>query len=631
MKKTKLWTGVLPLLCLTLCSCSTADSVAKTDVPDYKYWDLGIGSYGSKYGGWHDTTLLDIARYDWVYICYGNEPATKANTERLNEYLKINPKQKYVLRLWPSFQYQAPGQTKKHKCTFLDYLYQPDVKKRFLKSIDQQIDSVMDHISDKNALYGITLMEEMPCHFSDNAHYKVAPAPIPWDIAYYKKNYEQETGKKLTKWDESAKKWWGKKLVQAFNEIHAHIRKRVPGKRIFVYFMAHVRTMDFLEKGENVMTWGVMPFYMKDLIGPDKADGLFAFPGNKRYMLKWAELAKQLKIPYFSQFSVRGDMRMLPWDDYNALAKAKHKENLGYFYYASNYDWRGKWNDPPYGLNDPWRATIQIRQHLAHENVNMDIVRKNLKPEILLDYDFENTPMNSWAVIHMVIRNPADDTWFVNPGEGTMKNICLKPTVPPEFELPELNNPDEFCIKQLDGGKSVECILWARRSAPDNKQKKMEPLKINVTADGFEPFTIVSTERKKQITNKPFYTLRNSGDTMQYINFKLPYDAITDSEITLQCSNKACSMPSIAISAGGRLTWNGMLERGDSLKFGPGRKATLFRKGDKVGEDVTKDVYGTPLKLTKGINLITYYDQDAMTGPVKAKLFVKPVMKQNKK
>lgn len=618
----KLW---LWGLSFSLCSAVTLTAGTKTP-PDYNYWDLGAGSYGSAYGNWHDTTFLDLARYDWLYICFGNEAATKKNTERLNEYLKVNPKQKYVIRLWPVYQYKAPGQEVRHLTSFMDYLYDPNVKKRILQTVDQQLDSVMNHISNKDAVYGITLMEEMPIHFSDRGHFNVNPDKIPRDMEYYKKYYEQETGKKLLKWDEHAKTWWAKKYVSVMNEIHGHIKKRVPGKRIFMYFMSHVRTLDFLEKGENVMAWGVLPVYMKELIGPDKADGFFAFPANQQYLQKWTALAKKLNAPYFIQLSVRGDMRLPSWDEYMQIAKHKVKENLGYFFYASHYDWRGQWNDCPYGQEDPWRASIQIRQHLAHENVGMDIVRKNLKPEVLVEYNFDKTPVNGWATIHCVVRNPADDTWFVNPGDGTLKNIRLTLTAPPDFELPSLNNPSNVCIKQLKGGKNVQITWWARRIAPASKVKKT-PMTLTVTADGFEPVTMLYPESRKQIVQNNKYSLRNSGDFVEYINFGIPYEK-SDVIVTLT-SRGTCSLPSIESSTGGRLTWIGMLSPKDKLVFGPGRKAVLFRHGEKgSGKDVSKDVYGVPLTLVKGINKFIYYDQDARSGPAKVNLTIKPVVKK---
>lgn len=150
---------------------------------------------------------------------------------------------------------------------------------------------------------------------------------------------------------------------------------------------------------------------------------------------------------------------------------------------------------------------------------------------------------------------------------------------------------------------------------------------ISVTADGFEPETLLYPETQKQIRQNNKYSLRNSGDFVEYINFGIPYEK-SDVIVTLT-SRGTCSLPSIQTSTGGRLTWVGMLSRRDKLVFCPGKKAVLFRHGVKgPGKDVSKDVYGVPLTVKKGVNKITYFDQDAKSGPAKVNLTIKPVVKK---
>ena len=52
------------------------------------------------FGGWH-VDELDVARFDWLYLCFGNIPADHGTTELLNRLLAINPDLKIVIRLWP--------------------------------------------------------------------------------------------------------------------------------------------------------------------------------------------------------------------------------------------------------------------------------------------------------------------------------------------------------------------------------------------------------------------------------------------------------------------------------------------------------------------------------------------------
>lgn len=45
------------------------------------YWDLGVGCY---YGGAAGVADLDVARYDWLYLCFGNIGATEETVATLN-------------------------------------------------------------------------------------------------------------------------------------------------------------------------------------------------------------------------------------------------------------------------------------------------------------------------------------------------------------------------------------------------------------------------------------------------------------------------------------------------------------------------------------------------------------------
>ena len=67
MKKTyfALMAGMLVARTLAVLAAETAPQ-------PYKHFDLGVGSYGANYA-WGCGSLIDLARYDWAYICFGNE------------------------------------------------------------------------------------------------------------------------------------------------------------------------------------------------------------------------------------------------------------------------------------------------------------------------------------------------------------------------------------------------------------------------------------------------------------------------------------------------------------------------------------------------------------------------------
>ena len=65
---------------------------------DDHYWDWGVGCY---YGGLGDREEIDIAMYDWLYLCFGNIGAKTETVEQINRYLQMNPDLKIVIRVWP--------------------------------------------------------------------------------------------------------------------------------------------------------------------------------------------------------------------------------------------------------------------------------------------------------------------------------------------------------------------------------------------------------------------------------------------------------------------------------------------------------------------------------------------------
>ena len=74
-----------------------------------------------------------------------------------------------------------------------------------------------------------------------------------------------------------------------------------------------------------------------------------------------------------------------------------------------------------------------------------------------------------------------------------------------------------------------------------------------------------------------------------------------------------------------------MLSPQDKIRFAPGKKAYLQRKGSKNWEDVSNDVYGSTPGIIKGRNIFTYTDDDPVTNTrQKAKITIKVLNKIKK-
>ena len=107
-----------------------AAAIVRAQEVESHYWDLGVGAYGSLSGSedtWSNTTDLDKARMDWLTINFGSYTV---NPDVYNRQLRLNPRLKYLVRLWPINN--LGWKENRYKATFLDYLYKPGVKEKLL-------------------------------------------------------------------------------------------------------------------------------------------------------------------------------------------------------------------------------------------------------------------------------------------------------------------------------------------------------------------------------------------------------------------------------------------------------------------------------------------------------------------
>jgi len=108
-----------------------ASGAAAQETGAGRYWDLGVGCY---FGGLNGLSELDVARFDWLYLCFGNISADIETVDLLNRLLAINPDLKIVIRLWPIMGI-GDHDLNRSQATFLHYLYRPEVKEKLLQAI----------------------------------------------------------------------------------------------------------------------------------------------------------------------------------------------------------------------------------------------------------------------------------------------------------------------------------------------------------------------------------------------------------------------------------------------------------------------------------------------------------------
>ena len=125
------------------------------------YWEWGWGSYGMRAG---ELSVIDVARFDWTAISFGNDPADQTTVDRCNEILRLNPKHKFVIRVWP-ISYLGDCPENSHQATLFHYLYAPGVKEKLLAETRRQIELIVKGVSKPENVVGSHFLEELPGTF----------------------------------------------------------------------------------------------------------------------------------------------------------------------------------------------------------------------------------------------------------------------------------------------------------------------------------------------------------------------------------------------------------------------------------------------------------------------------------
>jgi hypothetical protein len=311
-------------------------AVAAEDAPVRdRYWELGVGCY---FGGLGALTELDVARFDWVLVTFGNISSTRDTTELLNRLLKINPGLKFMVRLWPApYVDHPPGDN--HSATFLDYLYVPGVKERYLEEVSRQIHVVLDHIDKPENVIGFTLEEEQPYYLGGIAFMgkrngdpisEVSPA-----MARFRSEIESERGLELV-WNDETRLWWGKRWVEVLGEIHQSMKRESRDRLVFYWLQTNHTTRDMYAEGSSLDQFGLVPHFWAEVIKPGFCDGFFAYPNNEQiWEQQYVRFAREHHWLMFSQVSHPGTMHLSPWQTCVDLAKTRLPQNLGYFFFCS--------------------------------------------------------------------------------------------------------------------------------------------------------------------------------------------------------------------------------------------------------------------------------------------------------
>ncbi|MFW6164379.1 MAG: hypothetical protein ACODAJ_16540, partial [Planctomycetota bacterium] len=457
------------------------------EVKDH-YWDLGVGCY---FGGLGALTELDVARFDWLFLCFGNIGATRETTELLNRLLAINPKLKIVVRVWPIMGLGDCPENR-FQATFLHYLYKPGVKEKLLANTRDQLRVVLDHIDRPENVVGSVFLEELPLHFSADP-FRANRAP-GWAMERFRDAIEAERGKPLA-WDDETRRWWAAKWVQVLDEIHAAMKNASGGRLVFYYRQTNHATLDTVPADAALSRRLLVPIRWSDVIKPGRCDGLFAYPNNRRiWEQKYVRFAQANDWLLFSQVSHPSGMRLCSWEECLMLAKQRFPQNLGYFFYCSGACAAGRaWNaDRGIPPGPRWNTRgvsipLHVRRHLALADVGMDVVRR--QPPLRLRVDLPLAGAKPGGFIHprVVVENVREPTFFLDPQEALARDARITLRPPKGFEVsPRHSPPATLRLGDLQPGERRVADWWLA-VADDCDGKLTQPFLLTARAAGATP------------------------------------------------------------------------------------------------------------------------------------------------
>lgn len=562
-------------VCLWILAVQAAgESASITSPKGDHYWQLGVGAYfGGCYGRF---TELDAARCDWVYLCYGNIGATEETTELLNRMLALNPRLRIVIRVWPIMGL-TPHKENRHQATMYDYFYLPGVKEKVLEETRRQIRIVLDNISKPENVVGLTFLEELPGHFTDNMIDVPNGGKSSWAIEAYRKEIEAELGKPFV-WNDETRRWWCSKYVQALSEIHAVMKEASGGRLVFYYQQTNHFNLDHADPGMPVETPNLIPIHLAEIIKPGLCDGFFGYPNNTHlWETQTLQPAKKHGRLFFSQLPHGSTMRLGAWEECVKLAKTKVPQNLGYFWYCEGDCIRNIWNDDhsiPFEETGPGRNYYveHSRRFLAQQQVGMDVIERNLKPELAFDYTIKDAKRGDFQPVWVQVHNTRDASWFVDPNEATLRDVRVKLTVPGGADLPRRNSPPaELALGDIEAD-GYRAVLWWAQMKETVTVSQENPMRARLTAANAP--SVELTCDLPDVTSQTFQSreICRSGDSWIEPTYRVaePLSPI----IRMQPLGVNALRPAVANGAE-TIAYGGTLHNGEELVIGPGLKGRL--------------------------------------------------------
>lgn len=305
------------------------------------YWEWGWGFYN------HDVPVEVQAAFDWSTVNFGTVHPGPATIDRLNQILAVNPDHKFLVRVWPN----PDIGDRPDLPTMFHYLYEPGMRERVLEETREQVSVVLDGLNKPENILGFTFLEELPFHWT--SHHATLGwqrgQQMPPDIAQFEAQINTELGEPFDMGIDAHRLWWGSKYSETISEIHATIKEASGGLDVFVWQQTGFGTLDMLQPGESMFQPNVIPIHYSDIVKPGLVDGIFGYPNNDAiWQTKTLNIAEELDVPFWSQLSTPGFMRIVSWEETLELARQQYDGNLGTLIYSETSTGAGFSNRMPY-------------------------------------------------------------------------------------------------------------------------------------------------------------------------------------------------------------------------------------------------------------------------------------------
>ena len=590
----------------TACQSNPARA-AEAENPSAKghhFWQWGMGYYYAGISG--RLTDLDAARADWLLLRFPDLPPSEETVEVLNRLIEMNPRLKIMIRVWPMQNfYPQKGDFTKNTPVGLasrmmyDYFYAPGVKEKILAETRRQIRVVIDNINKPENVVGMFLLEEMPQFLTDMAPLYLKDGQTNWAIEAYREEIEAEYGKPFV-WNDEARRWWAKKYIQVFDEIHQVMNEAGEGQTIFYWPATGYLHLDQLAPDAPLSTSSLIPVHLDDIVKPGRCDGLFGYGSISRFESEALRFARERDWPIWTQLSHPCFMRDGSWEDTLKLVKTPVPQNLGTVFFCSGSCAGYPRNphpqhvDPSIPANERGSASKHFGHHqiehtrrfFAQQKVGLDVVEKYLVPELLLDYKIDAVGAEQSTRIFLQIHNTKDNSWYIDPQQAILRDVAVELFTPAGIDLADDAGAAKISLEDIEAD-GYRVVSWPVRVKKGTRLSNDLPLRVKLTAANCPDVEIASGESRETIAAFEPQGIFRSGDFWVEPLHRLKQSFAP--KIRLRALQATAKNPSITIGSSS-VSYDGTLRAGQELQIGPGTEARLMPSNLVVGDqEVLRD------------------------------------------